>query len=146
VAGAADAGCDGGSLALGGTAVRAANKFTYAPIVEVAILFLGIFLTMVPVLQLLHQHGASLGVNTPARFFWITGALSSFLDNAPTYMMFFEAARGQTSAPFAGTTVAGVPDIWLKAISLGAVCMGANTYIPCSRGGGAPRIILLGCR
>ena len=119
----------GGSLALGGTAVRAANKFTYAPIVEVAILFLGIFLTMVPVLQLLHQHGASLGVNTPARFFWITGALSSFLDNAPTYMTFFEAARGQTSAPFAGTTVAGVPDIWLKAISLGAVCMGANTYI-----------------
>lgn len=119
----------GGALILGGTAARVANKFTYAPIVEVAILFLGIFLTMAPVLELLHQHGASLGVNTPARLFWITGALSSFLDNAPTYVTFFEAARAQTSPTFAGATVAGVPDIWLRAISLGAVFMGANTYI-----------------
>jgi len=118
-----------GSLALGGTSARAANTFTYAPIVEVAILFLGIFLTMAPVLDLLHQHGASLGVNTPARLFWITGMLSSFLDNAPTYAAFFEAARAQTSPTFAGASVAGMPDIWLKAISLGAVFMGANTYI-----------------
>ena len=118
-----------GSLVLGGTAGRAANKFTYAPIVEVAVLFLGIFLTMAPVLELLHQHGTSLGVNTPARLFWAAGGLSSFLDNAPTYMTFFEAARAQTSATFAGATVAGMPAIWLKAISLGAVCMGANTYI-----------------
>jgi len=118
-----------GSLVLGGTAGRAANKFTYAPIVEVAVLFLGIFLTMAPVLELLHQHGTSLGINTPARLFWAAGGLSSFLDNAPTYMTFFEAARAQTSATFAGATVAGMPAIWLKAISLGAVCMGANTYI-----------------
>ena len=118
-----------GSLVLGGTAGRAANKFTYAPIVEVAVLFLGIFLTMAPVLGLLHQHGTSLGINTPARLFWAAGGLSSFLDNAPTYMTFFEAARAQTSATFAGATVAGMPAIWLKAISLGAVCMGANTYI-----------------
>jgi Na+/H+ antiporter NhaD/arsenite permease-like protein len=118
-----------GSLALGEPSVRAANKFTYAPIIEVAVLFLGIFLTMVPVLELLHQHGASLGVNTPARFFWITGVLSSFLDNAPTYVTFFEAARSQTSPLLGEPTVAGVPEIWLKAISLGAVFMGANTYI-----------------
>src|SRR5262245_33442284 len=119
----------GGSLMLGGTAARAANMFTYAPIVEVAILFLGIFLTMAPVLELLHQHGASLGINTPARLFWTAGGLSSFLDNAPTYVTFFEAARAQTSPTFVGPTVAGMPAIWLKAISLGAVCMGANTYI-----------------
>jgi Na+/H+ antiporter NhaD/arsenite permease-like protein len=118
-----------GSLGLGGTAARAANRFTYAPIIEVALLFLGIFLTMIPVLELLHQHGASLGVNTPARFFWITGGLSSFLDNAPTYVTFFEAARAQTSPALGATTVAGVPALWLKAISLGAVFMGANTYI-----------------
>src|SRR6266446_6529560 len=119
----------GGSLFLGETAARHANQFTYAPIIEVAVLFLGIFLTMIPALEFLDQHGASLEVNTPARFFWITGALSSFLDNAPTYMTFFEAARVQTSLTPGGTTVAGVQDIWLKAISLGAVCMGANSYI-----------------
>jgi Na+/H+ antiporter NhaD/arsenite permease-like protein len=119
----------GGSLLFGETAARHANQFTYAPIIEVAVLFLGIFLTMIPALEFLDQHGASLKVNTPARFFWITGALSSFLDNAPTYMTFFEAARVQTSLTLGGTTVAGVQDIWLKAISLGAVCMGANSYI-----------------
>ena len=119
----------GASLVLGGSAARTANKFTYTPIVEVAVLFLGIFLTMAPVLELLHQHGASLGINTPARLFWVAGGLSSFLDNAPTYVTFFEAARAQTSPTLTGATVAGMPAIWLKAISLGAVCMGANTYI-----------------
>jgi len=119
----------GGSLLFGETAARHANQFTYAPIIEVAVLFLGIFLTMIPALEFLDQHGASLEVNTPARFFWITGVLSSFLDNAPTYVTFFEAARAQTSLTLGGTTVAGVQDIWLKAISLGAVCMGANSYI-----------------
>ncbi len=94
----------GGSLLIGETAARHANQFTYAPIIEVAVLFLGIFLTMIPVLAFLDQHGASLGVNTPVRFFWISLTLG-------------------------GTTVAGVQDIWLKAISLGAVCMGANSYI-----------------
>jgi len=119
----------GGSLLLGETSARQANQFTYAPIIEVAVLFLGIFLTMIPALQFLDQHGASLGINTPARFFWITGILSSFLDNAPTYVAFFEAARAQTSPTLAGATVAGVPEIWLQAISLGAVFMGANSYI-----------------
>src|SRR5215813_4218874 len=119
----------GGSLLLGETAARRANQFTYAPIIEVAVLFLGIFLTMIPALEFLDQHGASLEINTPARFFWVTGAFSSFLDNAPTYVTFFEAARAQASLALGGTTVAGVPDMWLKAISLGAVFMGANTYI-----------------
>ena len=119
----------GGSLLLGETAARQANQFTYAPIIEVAVLFFGIFLTMIPALAFLDQHGASLGLNTPARFFWVTGVLSSFLDNAPTYVTFFEAARAQTSLALGGATVAGVPESWLKAISLGAVCMGANSYI-----------------
>jgi Na+/H+ antiporter NhaD/arsenite permease-like protein len=119
----------GGSLRLGGTAARHVNQFTYAPIIEVAILFLGIFLTMIPALEFLDQYGASLGINTPAKFFWATGVFSSFLDNAPTYVTFFETARTQASHTLGGTTVAGVPDIWLQAISLGAVFMGANTYI-----------------
>jgi Na+/H+ antiporter NhaD/arsenite permease-like protein len=119
----------GGSLLLGETSARQANQFTYAPIIEVAVLFLGIFLTMIPALQFLDQHGASLGINTPARFFWTTGILSSFLDNAPTYVTFFEAARAQTSSTLGGAMVAGVPESWLQAISLGAVCMGANSYI-----------------
>src|SRR4029434_7431549 len=108
----------GGSLLLGETAARHANQFTYAPIIEVAILFLGIFLTMIPALEFLDQHGASMGVNTPARFFWVTGAFSSFLDNAPAYVTFFEAARAQTSLTLGGPTVAGVSDIWLDGISL----------------------------
>jgi Na+/H+ antiporter NhaD/arsenite permease-like protein len=119
----------GGSLRLGGTAARHVNQFTYAPIIEVAILFLGIFLTMIPALEFLDQYGASLGINTPAKFFWATGVFSSFLDNAPTYVTFFETARTQASHTLGGTTVAGVPDSWLQAISLGAVFMGANTYI-----------------
>jgi Na+/H+ antiporter NhaD/arsenite permease-like protein len=119
----------GGSLLCGGSTARRANQFTYAAIIEVAVLFLGIFLTMAPALEFLDQHGASLGVNTPTRFFWITGAFSSFIDNAPTYVTFFEAARAQAHLALDSTTVAGVPDVWLKAISLGAVFMGANTYI-----------------
>jgi Na+/H+ antiporter NhaD/arsenite permease-like protein len=119
----------GGSLLLGETAARHANQFTYAPIIEVAVLFVGIFLTMAPALEFLDQRGASLGINTPARFFWAAGAFSSFLDNAPTYVTFFETARAQASLALGGTLVASVPDVWLKAISLGAVCMGANTYI-----------------
>jgi Na+/H+ antiporter NhaD/arsenite permease-like protein len=122
-------GATGASLLFGEIAARHMHQFTYAPIIEVAVLFLGIFLTMGPVLEFLDQHGVTLGVNTPARFFWATGAFSSFLDNAPAYMTFFEAARAQTSLTLHDTTVAGVPDVWLKAISLGAVFMGANSYI-----------------
>jgi Na+/H+ antiporter NhaD/arsenite permease-like protein len=118
-----------GSLMVGKPALRAANKFSYAPIIEVAVLFIGIFLTMIPALELLRHHSGTLGVDTPAKFFWSTGVLSSFLDNAPTYVTFFEAARSQTSSAMEGPIVAGVREVWLQAISLGAVFMGANTYI-----------------
>src|SRR5262245_42907237 len=65
--------------------IHLANAVTSYPIVEVAVLFLGIFATMIPALELLRHHGAELGVRAPWQFFWATGALSSFLDNAPTY-------------------------------------------------------------
>src|SRR6185295_17466134 len=74
--------------------LRRANQFTAQPMVEVAVLFLGIFLTMIPALDLLHQRGGEMGVRTPAQFFWATGVLSSFLDNAPTYLAFLALAQG----------------------------------------------------
>lgn len=114
-------------------AIRRANQFTAAPMVEVAVLFLGIFLTMIPALELLHQRGAELGVRTPAQFFWATGLLSSFLDNAPTYVAFLALAQG-LGLP---AEVAGVPHEVLAAISVGAVAMGANTYI-----GNAPNFMV----
>jgi len=73
--------------------VRRANGFTWYPIIEVAALFLGIFLTMIPALELLRLRGGELGVRTPAQFFWAAGALSSFLDNAPTYLAFLALDR-----------------------------------------------------
>ncbi len=118
-----------GSLICNVPSARQANHFTYAPIIEIAVLFLGIFVTMSPVLELLSHHGASLGANTPMRLFWMTGMLSAFLDNAPTYVTFFEAARAQASPLSPGPLVAGVPELWLQAISLGAVYMGACSYI-----------------
>ncbi len=107
--------------------IREENEFTVGPILEVAALFAGIFVTMVPALQILRVQGPRLGLDTPAEFFWATGALSSFLDNAPTYVTFFETARS-LAAP-GHTLVAGVPAHFLEAVSLGAVFMGANTYI-----------------
>jgi Na+/H+ antiporter NhaD/arsenite permease-like protein len=118
-----------GTLLVEDKTLRRQNRFTYAPIIEVAVLFIGIFLTMIPVLALLHVHGAALGIDSAAEFFWIAGGLSSFLDNAPTYVTFFETAHAQASTLTVGPTVAGVPEVWLRAISLGAVFMGANTYI-----------------
>jgi Na+/H+ antiporter NhaD/arsenite permease-like protein len=114
------------SLFVGSQAVRRDNRFTYAAIVEVAALFFGIFICMQPALQILDIHGASLGVDTPAEFYWFTGALSSVLDNAPTYLVFFKAAQAQHAE---GPSQAGVAVEMLAAISLGAVFMGAMTYI-----------------
>ncbi len=111
------------------------NRFTLGPIVEVAVLFLGIFVTMTPTLAILKAKGAELGVDTPAKFFWATGFLSSFLDNTPTYMVFFKAASGAVAsgAIHAGVLIGHgidkVPHRMLEAISAGAVFMGANTYI-----------------
>jgi Na+/H+ antiporter NhaD/arsenite permease-like protein len=114
-------------------AVRRANAFTMYPIVEVAVLFLGIFLTMIPALDVLRARGAELGVRGPAQFFWASGVLSSFLDNAPTYLTFLALAQGLGLA----NEVVGVPHAILAAISVGAVAMGANTYI-----GNAPNFMV----
>ena len=113
--------------------IHRANGFTSYPIVEVAVLFLGIFLTMIPALELLHLRGAELGVRQPWQFFWAAGALSSFLDNAPTYLTFLALGQGLGLA----AEVAGVPHAILAAISVGAVAMGANTYI-----GNAPNFMV----
>jgi Na+/H+ antiporter NhaD/arsenite permease-like protein len=105
--------------------IRRANGFTASPILEVAVLFFGIFLTMIPALELLRARGHELGVRQPWQFFWATGALSSFLDNAPTYLAFLALGQG-LGLP---ADVVGVPRAILAAISVGAVAMGANTYI-----------------
>jgi Na+/H+ antiporter NhaD/arsenite permease-like protein len=123
--------------------VRAANHFTFGPIVEIAKLFAGIFITITPAIAMLRA--GTDGVLAPlvaavsgpdgrpndAIYFWMTGALSSFLDNAPTYLVFFNLAGGDAAAltgPLATTLVA---------ISAGAVFMGANTYI-----GNAPNFMI----
>jgi Na+/H+ antiporter NhaD/arsenite permease-like protein len=105
--------------------LRRANRFTFHPIAEVASLFAGIFLTMLPALDLLRARGGELGIREAWQFFWATGLLSSVLDNAPTYLTFLALAQGQGLA----REVAGVPHEILVAISLGAVFMGANSYI-----------------
>ena len=105
--------------------VRHANHFSLHPILEVAAVFAGIFLTMIPALDILRAHGGALGVRAPWQFFWSTGVLSSFLDNAPTYLTFLALGQGlQLPAD-----VVGVPHHVLEAISAGAVFMGANSYI-----------------
>jgi Na+/H+ antiporter NhaD/arsenite permease-like protein len=109
--------------------VRQRNEFNFAPIVEVAVLFAGIFVTMVPALLILEARGAELGVSKPWQFFWATGLLSSFLDNAPTYLTFLSLAQGLAASTGLAKEVVGVPSELLAAISLGAVFMGANTYI-----------------
>jgi len=121
------------SLRLTPRAIRRANGFTAHPMAEVAVLFFGIFLTMIPALELLRTRGGELGVRHPWQFFWATGLLSSFLDNAPTYLTFLALAQGLDLPG----QVAGVPHEVLAAISTGAVFMGANTYI-----GNAPNFMV----
>src|SRR6266699_5208771 len=75
--------------------VHAANEFSFAPLKEVGWLFLGIFLTMVPVLGYMHLHAPDLAIDTPAKFYWVTGGLSAVLDNAPTYLSFLANALGR---------------------------------------------------
>ncbi len=110
------------------TQVRTENKFSFFAIIEVAVLFIGIFICMQVPIEILRARGPELGLHSPLHFFWATGALSSFLDNAPTYVVFFETAK---SLPVAEgvTLIAGVPEHLLIAVSLGAVYMGAMTYI-----------------
>jgi len=91
-------------------------------------LFLGIFICMQPPLAYLEVKGAQLGLAAPAGFFWASGSLSSFLDNAPTYVVFFKAAQATTAAVL-GVPVALPANDLLAGVSLGSVLMGANTYI-----------------
>jgi Na+/H+ antiporter NhaD/arsenite permease-like protein len=129
---AAMIGCAVGSGLTTKKEIRKQNQFTWFPILEVAALFIGIFVTMIPALIILKAHGGQLGVDSPAKFFWVTGFLSSFLDNAPTYLVFFKTAQGMVDqGVMIGELVAevGIPFRILIAISTGAVFMGANTYI-----------------
>jgi Na+/H+ antiporter NhaD/arsenite permease-like protein len=123
---------------------REQNRFTFGPIIEVAVLFIGIFITMAPALLILNAWGQGqrdvagwqFGLSDPWHFFWATGVLSSFLDNAPTYLTMAATACGLNGVNVEGSVYLrelldkGGPAVaLLKAISCGAVFMGANTYI-----------------
>ena len=112
------------------TTVRISNKFSWVPVIEVAYLFLGIFITMVPCLIYLQLNAQRLGITSPMQFYFASGFLSSFLDNTPTAVTFHSLALGLQSAS-TGTSglVAGIPVALLKAISLGSVLFGSMTYI-----------------
>jgi Na+/H+ antiporter NhaD/arsenite permease-like protein len=141
------------SLKITGKAIREGNDFNWFPILEVAYLFAGIFMTIIPALAILKagEHGALAAVVSAVEkeihYFWVTGGLSSFLDNAPTYLTFFNSALGklgitedQVRAAFAaGNIYEQYPEFmrYLTAISIGAVFMGANTYI-----GNAPNFMV----
>ena len=112
------------SLLLGSEHLRRANRFNYHAIAEVAALFFGIFICMQPPLQILAVEGPNLGMSAPWHYFWATGGLSSVLDNAPTYMVFFEAGKSLTESAGLSPAVAGVAERLLVAISLGSVTDG----------------------
>jgi len=105
--------------------IHHSNRFAVEPMFEVAALFLGIFLTMTPALDLLRARGAELGITRPWEYFWATGLLSSLLDNAPTYLAFLALGQGQHLP----AEVVGMPHVILAAISTGACFMGGMTYI-----------------
>ncbi|OGU57857.1 MAG: sodium:proton antiporter [Ignavibacteria bacterium GWF2_33_9] len=113
--------------------IHISNKFTWEPIKEVAYLFLGIFITMVPVLLYLEENAAQLGVNHPVQFYYASGFLSSFLDNTPTAVTFYSLGVGlvhKMPQLFEGLPlIAGVPEHLLAAISTASVIFGAMTYI-----------------
>jgi Na+/H+ antiporter NhaD/arsenite permease-like protein len=126
-------GATGLSLLFTPRGARTRNEFNYAAILEVAAIFVGIFITMQVPLMLLGEHGTALGLSTPGHYFWATGVLSSFLDNAPTYEIFFETALAATVPGSPGNVMLAhseeINGAFLRAISVGAVFMGANTYI-----------------
>lgn len=110
--------------------LRRENGFTFGPIKEVAFLFAGIFAAMIPALYILEHKGAALGITQPWQFFWATGGLSSFLDNAPTYLTFLSLAKGlNLPHEIVLNDGSGLSTRVLAAISCGAVFMGANSYI-----------------
>ena len=107
--------------------IRQENHFSWAPIMEVAYIFVGIFITMTPALLFLSSNAQKLGISKPWQFFYSAGILSAFLDNSPTTVAFHTIAQNLSNN--SGTIVAGVEDIILKAIAMGAVFFGAMTYI-----------------
>jgi len=112
--------------------IHKANHFQLHPIAEVAAVFLGIFITMIPALEILRSHATQLGLNAPWQYFWMSGGLSSFLDNAPTYLTFTAMASGlvgSSSESLAGLLQSELGVALLRAISVGSVFMGANSYI-----------------
>ncbi|MDR1070464.1 MAG: sodium:proton antiporter [Gracilibacteraceae bacterium] len=116
---------------------REMNHFTWGPILEVGCLFIGIFITMIPALAILNARGGELGLVNPWQFFWAAGALSSFLDNAPTYLVFMTTAGSLGAVEGLSTSVGVIAEQILLAVSAGAVFMGANTYI-----GNAPNFMV----
>ncbi|MFN3428120.1 MAG: sodium:proton antiporter [Candidatus Thermochlorobacter sp.] len=121
------AGCAALSLYTTPNEIREGNNFTWAPIEEVAYLFLGIFITMVPCVMYLEANAQSLGVTNAPQFYYATGALSAVLDNTPTALTFYSLAVGLAlNTP---QMIAGVPDEILKAISVSSVFFGSLTYI-----------------
>jgi Na+/H+ antiporter NhaD/arsenite permease-like protein len=112
--------------------IREANKFSWGPILEVAFLFFGIFITMIPALEYLKTNAHDLGINSNAQYYYATGSLSAFLDNTPTALAFHQLALGMNPGGefISGAGyVAGVDEMILTAICLGAVLFGAMTYI-----------------
>ncbi|MCB0731799.1 MAG: sodium:proton antiporter [Ignavibacteriae bacterium] len=107
--------------------LRTSNNFTWGPIEEVAYLFLGIFITMVPALLYLETNAKTLGINSSTQFYYFTGILSSFLDNTPTAVTFHSLALGLSET--GGSIIAGIPEVLMRAICLGAVLFGSMTYI-----------------
>lgn len=109
--------------------IRKRNGYSWAPILEVAILFVGIFTTMTPALMFLNQNASMLGITSASQFYYFTGALSAFLDNSPTAVAFHTVATGLDMGTAGAVIVAGIPESILRAISLGAVMFGSMTYI-----------------
>jgi Na+/H+ antiporter NhaD/arsenite permease-like protein len=113
--------------------IRQRNEFSFGPLKEIAWIFVGIFATMIPVLDYMERHAADLGLRSDAQFFWTTGLLSAVLDNAPAYLTFFAGALGLHGLRIedAGQVAEFIArhDHSLVAISLGATCFGALTYI-----------------
>lgn len=109
------------------------NEFNFIPIKEVAVLFAGIFATMIPALDWLELNSRTLGIETPGQYFWGTGTLSSFLDNAPTYLNFLSAAFGLFGLNVDNSEHMArfIENHWeyLQSISVAAVFFGASTYI-----------------
>lgn len=117
--------------------IRKKNHFNWGAIQEVAVLFIGIFITMQPALEKMNVLGASMNLNEPAKVFWVTGALSSFLDNTPTYLVFLTTIASMGFQQGIQTSLGVVPQKMLMALSCGAVFMGANSYI-----GNAPNFMV----